>query len=110
MNTASLTLPPIASPHAHGGNTVSRTMFRVQLALLPATLFGFWLYGWPSVFLWLLTMLSCVGFEALSLKMMGRPRIMVTLGDGSALLTAWLLEMTLPPWAPWCRPGRSCSA
>ncbi len=101
MNTASLTLPPIASPHAHGGNTVSRTMFRVQLALLPATLFGFWLYGWPSVFLWLLTMLSCVGFEALSLKMMGRPRIMVTLGDGSALLTAWLLAMTLPPWAPW---------
>ncbi|MDR3086644.1 MAG: RnfABCDGE type electron transport complex subunit D, partial [Azoarcus sp.] len=24
-----------------------------------------------------------------------------TLGDGSALLTGWLLAMTLPPWSPW---------
>jgi RnfABCDGE-type electron transport complex D subunit len=101
MTIASLTAPPIASPHAHGGNTVSRTMFRVQMALVPATLFGFWLYGWPSVFMWMLTMLSCLGFEALSLKLMGRTRIKATLLDGSALLTAWLLALTLPPWAPW---------
>jgi len=101
MTIASLTAPPIASPHAHGGNTVSRTMFRVQMALVPATLFGFWLYGWPSVFMWMLTMLSCLGFEALSLKLIGRTRIKATLLDGSALLTAWLLALTLPPWAPW---------
>ncbi len=101
MNHATLTAQPVASPHAHGGNSVSRTMFRVQAALLPATLYGFWLYGWPSVFLWLLTILSCLGFEALSLKLMGSPRIKATLLDGSAVLTGWLLAMTLPPWAPW---------
>jgi len=101
MTPISITTQPVASPHAHGGNSVSRTMFRVQLALLPATLYGFWLYGWPSVFLWLLTILSCLGFEALSLKLMGSPRIKPTLLDGSAMLTGWLLAMTLPPWAPW---------
>ena len=101
MNPTSLAAQPIASPHAHGGNSVTRTMFRVQIALLPATLYGFWLFGWPSFFLWLLTILSCLGFEALSLQMMGVKRIKSTLFDGSALLTGWLLAMTLPPWAPW---------
>jgi len=101
MTPATLTAQPIASPHAHGGNSVTRTMFRVQMALVPATLYGFWLFGWPSFFLWLLTILSCLGFEALSLKLMGVTRIKRTLFDGSALLTGWLLAMTLPPWAPW---------
>lgn len=101
MSNAALGVQPIASPHAHGGNSVSRTMFRVQLALVPATLYGFWLYGWPAFFLCLLTILSCLGFEALSLRLNGSPRIKGTLGDGSALLTGWLLALTLPPWAPW---------
>lgn len=95
--TASL----IASPHAHGGNSVAQTMFRVNLALVPATLFGFWLFGWQSFFLWVLTILSCLGFEAVALRLMGSKRIKATLLDGSALLTGWLLAMSLPPWAPW---------
>ncbi len=101
MTPATLTAQPVASPHAHGGNSVTRTMLRVQLALVPATLYGFWLFGWPSFFLWLLTILSCLGFEALSLKLMGVTRVKATLFDGSALLTGWLLALTLPPWAPW---------
>ena len=101
MNPGAITALPITSPHAHGGNSVSRTMFRVQMALVPATFYGFWLFGWPAFFLWLLTILSCLAFEALSLKMMGVTRIKATLFDGSALLTGWLLAMTLPPWAPW---------
>ncbi len=101
MSPATLTAQPVASPHAHGGNSVARTMFRVKMALVPATLFGFWLFGWPAFFLWLLTILSCLAFEALALKMMGKTRIKGTLQDGSALLTGWLLALTLPPWAPW---------
>lgn len=101
MTSSPITAQPVASPHAHGGNSVSRTMFRVQMALVPATLYGFWMYGWPAFFLWLLTVLSCLGFEALSLKLTGSRRIRTTLFDGSAALTGWLLAMTLPPWAPW---------
>ncbi|MER2518353.1 MAG: RnfABCDGE type electron transport complex subunit D [Candidatus Accumulibacter phosphatis] len=101
MKAATPAVGSLASPHAHGGNTVARTMFRVQMALLPATAYGFWLFGWQAFFLWLLTILSCLGWEALALKLMDRRPIKRSLGDGSALLTGWLLAMTLPPWAPW---------
>ena len=96
-----LTTAVIASPHAHGGNSVSATMFRVKMALVPATLFSFWLFGWPSFFLWAMTILSCLCFEALSLRLMGSRRIKATLLDGTALVTGWLLALSLPPWAPW---------
>lgn len=98
--TATLTAPLQASPHAHGGNSVSRTMTRVMLALTPATLFGFWLFGWPGINLFVITLGSALLWEALCLRLARRP-VRPALHDGSALLTAWLLAMTLPPWAPW---------
>ena len=92
------TLDLVASPHAHGGGGVSTIMRRVMLALTPATLFGLWLFGWPAINLFIITLGSCLFFEFLSHRLMG---IKPTLGDGSALLTGWLLALTLPPWAPW---------
>ena len=92
---------PIAhSPHAHAPTNVSQVMVTVMLALTPATLFGFWLYGWPAINLWLVALTVAVLAEAATLKIMGRP-VQSALMDGSALLTAWLLAMSLPPWAPW---------
>ena len=72
---------------------------RVQLALAPATLYGFWLYGWPSIFLWLITIGAALFGEAACLKLAGR-KAMPSLFDGSALVTGWLLAISLPPWAP----------
>jgi electron transport complex protein RnfD len=89
-----------ASPHAHATVSIGRTMSLVILALVPATLFGLYQFGWPAIFLFSVTVGATVGFEALSLIAAGRP-VRVTLMDGSALLTGWLLAMTLPPWAPW---------
>lgn len=92
-------VPPIvASPHAHGGASVGRIMRRVMLALAPATAFAFWMYGWPAIDLFLITVGSCAFFELLCQRLRGLPS---TVGDGSALLTGWLLALTLPPWAPW---------
>ncbi len=90
----------IAGPYTHGGNSISRTMLLVMAALLPATLFGFYLFGWPAILLFLITCLSAIAFEAASLSIAGKP-VRPFLMDGSALLTGWLLAMTLPPWAPW---------
>lgn len=96
------TLPSSAAhaPHAHSGTTVSRVMGTVMLALLPATLYGFYLYGWPSIWLWLITVGACLIMEVACLRLTGRGGP-ATLWDGSALLAGWLLAMTLPPWAPW---------
>ncbi|MDR3322881.1 MAG: RnfABCDGE type electron transport complex subunit D [Zoogloeaceae bacterium] len=94
---------PFAAPHAHGGSQVGGVMRRVLLALVPATLFGFWLYGWPAFFLWGITLFAALVFEFMSLRLMGKTghAAFYTVLDGSALLTGWLFAMTLPPWSPW---------
>jgi electron transport complex protein RnfD len=91
---------PIAGPFTHANTSVSRTMKLVMLALLPATLFGLIQFGWPAIFLFAITLLAVLVAEALSLYIAGKP-IRPSLFDGSALLTGWLLAMTLPPWSPW---------
>lgn len=88
------------SPHAHAGITISRVMSLVMLALTPATLFGFWLYGWPAINLWVVSLLAAMTGEAIILRLQDRA-IRPALMDGSGLLSAWLLALSLPPWAPW---------
>ncbi|OGT88145.1 MAG: electron transporter RnfD [Gammaproteobacteria bacterium RIFOXYA12_FULL_61_12] len=90
----------IAAPYSHAKTSVSRTMGLVMLALLPATLFGLYQFGWPAIFLFTVTLISAVAAEAFSLRLAGKP-VGLFLKDGSALLSGWLLAMTLPPWAPW---------
>ena len=60
MNTLATTATPIASPHAHGGAGVSVVMLKVMAALAPATLYGFWLYGWPAIHLWFITVFAAL--------------------------------------------------
>jgi len=67
----------IASPHAHGGGSVGLTMRRVMIALTPATLFGLWLFGWPAINLFLITLGSCLLFEFASQRLMGQPLLHV---------------------------------
>lgn len=95
------TLPPIiGGPFLKQSPSVSHIMLVVMLALTPATLYGLYQFGWPAVYLFFVTVGSALLAEATWLKMTGRP-VWPALHDGSALLTGWLLAMTLPPWAPW---------
>ena len=91
---------PIHAPHAHSGGSVGRVMRQVMYALLPATLWGFYLFGWPAIWLWITTVGSAMLFELACLRLAGRGDRR-TLGDGSAALAGWLLALTLPPWSPW---------
>ncbi|WP_295581130.1 RnfABCDGE type electron transport complex subunit D [uncultured Lamprocystis sp.] len=91
---------PIAGPYAHERTSVSRIMVLVVLALVPATLFSLWQFGWPAIFLFLITVGTCLIAEAACLRAAEKP-LRPSLLDGSALLTGWLLAMSLPPWAPW---------
>ncbi|EGV27777.1 Electron transport complex protein rnfD [Thiorhodococcus drewsii AZ1] len=89
-----------AGPFAHEPVSIPRTMGLVMLALLPATLFGIVQFGWPALYLFVATILAAILAEAVSLGVAGKP-VRPYLMDGSAILTGWLLAMTLPPWAPW---------
>ena len=47
-----MTQPKVVSgPHVHSIFNVPRTMLMVMVALLPATGFGLYQFGWPAVFL-----------------------------------------------------------
>lgn len=96
-----MTAPVLASsPHTHSMFTVSRTMVAVMVCLAPATGLGLWHFGWPAAFLFAVTVLSALFWEVLCLWIAGKP-VARFAADGSAVLTGWLLAMTLPPWAPW---------
>jgi RnfABCDGE-type electron transport complex D subunit len=88
------------SPHAHAPVSVGKVMATVMAALIPATLYGFWLYGWPAIFLWTITVTTAIAAEALSVRLQEKP-VRPALMDGSAILTAWLLALSLPPFAAW---------
>jgi Na+-translocating ferredoxin:NAD+ oxidoreductase subunit D len=90
----------MSGPFAHDSSSVQRIMRLVLLALLPATLFNLYLFGWPAINLFAVTIVSAILAEATCLLIARRP-VARFLGDGSAVLTGWLLAMTLPPWAPW---------
>ncbi len=92
--------PIMGGPYAHEATSISRLMLWVMLALLPVTGYGLYLFGWPAIFLFVVTVSTAVIAEAASLWIGGRP-IKPFLLDGSAVLTGWLLALTLPPWAPW---------
>ena len=95
-----MSIKPISGPHTLAVRRVDDIMRKVILALLPALGWGIFVFGWPAFYLTVATVASALVFETLCLKMKGvaaKPYLY----DGSALLTALLVTMTLPPWAPW---------
>lgn len=95
-----MALPRPTSPHARGSNRTPAIMRLVLGACVPGLLTLTWLYG-PGTLLNLawasLVALAC---EAAMLALRKRPPG-VFLKDGSALVTALLLAVALPPYAPW---------
>ncbi|MFC3912342.1 RnfABCDGE type electron transport complex subunit D [Pseudaeromonas sharmana] len=88
----------LRAPHAHEGITIPTLMFKVILALLPAAVLGTLQFGFPALFLLLTCLVTALVCEAACQKL--NPAAAGKLNDGSALLTALLLAMSLPPHAP----------
>ena len=89
-----------SSPHFHGPSTVSTVMLRVAYALIPGMLIYSWLFGWGVIINVMLAIITALATEALMLRLRQRP-VKMFLSDGSALVTALLLGLALPPLAPW---------
>lgn len=91
---------PLSSPHAMGSNRTRRIMLQVLAATLPGTVLLTWLFGWGTLINILLASGFALGIEAAILRLRRRP-VAFFLNDGSALVTAWLLALALPPYSPW---------
>jgi Na+-translocating ferredoxin:NAD+ oxidoreductase subunit D len=80
--------------------SVSRVMLTVVAALIPGVAAYVYWFGPAILFSLAVASLAALVFEAAFLKLRGMP-LGLFLSDGSALLTALLLALSLPPTAPW---------
>ena len=86
-----------ASPHIRSNESINKIMWSVNLALLPACLYGVYIFGIKALVIITASILSAVAAEYLVEKFMKKP---ITIGDGSAVLTGLLMSMCLPPDLP----------
>ena len=87
------------SPHVHGGDSVSKNMYGVCIALVPALLASLWFFGLGAAIVLATSVLSCVFFEwAITKFLLKRPGCSIY--DGSAILTGLLLGFNLPSNLP----------
>ncbi len=91
----------MSSPHVlTPGSSVSRIMLTVLAALVPAIAAYVYFFG-PAILISLtLASITALAAEAAVLRLRDYP-VKHFLFDGSALLTAWLLALSIPPLAPW---------
>ncbi|MCU7960646.1 MAG: electron transport complex subunit RsxD [gamma proteobacterium symbiont of Bathyaustriella thionipta] len=89
-----------SSPHGTPQNNVTRMMLQVLLALVPGIIAMIWYFGWGVLINILLSCSAAVFFEALVLKWRKRP-LQPALSDLSAIVTAVLLGIAIPPLLPW---------
>lgn len=75
-------------------------MLRVVYALLPGVAAYVWYFGWGVVINILFAIVVALASEALMLTLRGRA-VKPFLYDGSAVVTAVLLALSLPPLLPW---------
>lgn len=90
----------VTSPHTHSANTTAKVMQQVLLATVPGALALLYFFGVGVLLNLILACASALLLEAAVLKLRNRP-VAFYLKDYSALVTAVLLGLALPPYCPW---------
>lgn len=86
------------SPHIHGGDSISKNMYGVLIALIPAFLVSLYSFGLGALIVTATSVLACVIFEYLIQRFLMKKE--PTLCDGSAILTGVLLAFNVPSNLP----------
>lgn len=93
-------LAPAIAPHTVGGNSVGRVMRRVIYALLPAIALHAIVFGPGILVQCIIGIATALATESIALYLRRQP-IRQFLTDFSAVITALLIALCLPPLAPW---------
>lgn len=89
-----------SSPHQHIRRDTGQLMRLVIYALIPGLLLQTWFFGFGSLVQVLIAIITAVVTEATILELRKRD-FERALKDYSAILTAVLLAISIPPFAPW---------
>ncbi len=88
------------SPYFRQPASVRSVMLRVLVALLPGIAAYVWFFGAGVLIQIALASVAALAGEAAMLAIRRKP-LWQFLGDGSALVTGWLIALTFPPIGPW---------
>ena len=86
------------SPHIHSGDSISKNMYGVLIALVPAFLVSLYFFGLGALIVTITSVAACLLFEYLIQRFLMKKE--PTLLDGSAALTGVLLAFNLPSNLP----------
>ncbi|KJY81461.1 electron transporter RnfD [Vibrio galatheae] len=89
-----------SSPHAHSRRSTPDLMKWVALCALPGLAAQTYFFGWGTIVQLIIAIVIGLSLEALVMVARKRPP-MSALRDNSALVTAWLLAVAIPPLSPW---------
>ena len=89
-----------SSPHLPTANSVGAVMRQVLYALIPGIVVATIFFGWGVLSNLLIAIVAALLIEAAMLKLRGRP-IKPFLNDYTAVVTAVLLAIAIPPASAW---------
>lgn len=89
------------SPHVSSGESISKVMWMVVIALLPAVAGSYVFFGIKAISTILISVVTAVILEAVVQKLRHKT---ITILDGSAVITGILLAFNLPPTVPFWIP------
>jgi len=89
-----------SSPYTHNRRSTGTIMLLVLLAAIPGMVAQWYYFGYGNLIQVALAALTAWSTEGLILKLRRQP-VGANLADNSALLTALLLGISIPPLAPW---------
>ena len=98
-----MSLMRVTSPHAHSGQSTARVMLQVAAATIPGVLALVVFFGVGVLINIALCVATAMASEAAVMKLRARP-VAFYLKDYSALVTALLLGIAIPPYCAWWLP------
>lgn len=87
------------SPHDHAKDSVSKIMYGVVIAMIPALLVSVYFFGLDALRVNLIAIAACIFFEWIIQKFLLKGEVTIT--DGSAIVTGMLLAFNVPSNLPW---------
>ena len=90
----------VSSPHTHSGKLTAHIMLWVILAMMPAFFTQIYYFGFVVVLQSALAIGTAIIAEFIAIKLRGKKPLNY-LSDFSVALTALILAMAIPPYAPY---------
>jgi electron transport complex protein RnfD len=87
-----------SSPHLRDSDSISRIMWSVVVALVPAVAISIYFFGWNALLTYAFSIVTAEAAEVIFLRIRKQPVEHAL--DGSAMITGILTAMVLPPLSP----------